>query len=102
MLDNVFSLPSPLPGRDSILLYGDPRAEAAAATPNAGSLFSGSGRARKDRDRLEYFWGGVSAPYYAATCIEDQRDKESGNSAGQVASHPLLRGKPYDETSTAI
>lgn len=48
------------------------------ATLNAGSLYSGSGRARKDRDRLENFrvvvWDGVSTPHYAATCTADQRE----------------------------
>lgn len=48
------------------------------ATLNAGSLYSGSGRARKDRDRLENFRvvvrDGVSTPHYAATCTADQRE----------------------------
>lgn len=48
------ALPTPRP--DSVLLC-DPRSTS-YATLNAGSLYSSSGRARKDRDRLEDFWGG--------------------------------------------
>lgn len=67
------------------------RRSTSCAAPNAGSLFPGCGRARKDRDRLEGLVGWsngamFSAPHYAATCTEDQRDK--GNIAGQVARIP--------------
>ncbi|KAG7188711.1 hypothetical protein KM043_008333 [Ampulex compressa] len=85
-------------------LCADPRAPLAAA-PNAGSLFSGSGRARKDRDRLEDLGvvgrGGVSAPRYAATCIEDQRDKAGRNIDEQVARIPCC-ARPWKGTERNV
>lgn len=104
MLDYEVLRIFPTPRPDSVLLC-DPRSTS-YATLNAGSLYSSSGRARKDRDRLEDFWGGrmgrsVPAPHYAATCTVDQRElREQGAHCRTSGSHPPAACHPIGKGHT--